>query len=105
MYNRAGLTWLVAQPIEPKRHAYNYPYSGFGYVSEPYKLSHCARGAIFVKDLLIIGDYAGTPEHVKENIATIALTDDEMEIIDSIVANNPVAGDRFNAHGMKYINL
>lgn len=47
----------------------------------------------------------GSPEHIRENVATVALKDAEMALIDSIIANNPVVGDRFNAHGMKYTNV
>lgn len=52
------------------------------------------RVVILIEGRQIFGDDVKSPEHVQENIATIALTDDEMKVIEYIIANNAVVGDR-----------
>ena len=46
-----------------------------------------------------------TPSHVRENAAAQALTAEEMEAVESILSANPVAGERYHAHGMKLTDM
>ena len=48
---------------------------------------------------------AASVKHIQENVATAALTDDEMDTIQSIIEKNPVAGERYHPRGMKHTNL
>ncbi|KAF2864684.1 NADP-dependent oxidoreductase domain-containing protein [Massariosphaeria phaeospora] len=43
--------------------------------------------------------------HIRENAATVALDEEEMNLVDAIIAENPVAGERYHPHGMKMVNL
>ena len=47
---------------------------------------------------------AATVKRVKENSVEIVLDDDEMQEIDSILANFEVKGQRYDAHGMQVVD-
>ncbi|KAF2655024.1 Aldo/keto reductase [Lophiostoma macrostomum CBS 122681] len=44
-------------------------------------------------------------EHIKENLAAVPLTDGQMEILDSIIAEHPIVGERYHPQGTKYANI
>ena len=50
-------------------------------------------------------DVAASVEHIRENANTVPLGDEEMKALDSIIAENPIAGERFHFHGMKHANV
>ena len=44
-------------------------------------------------------------EHIKENVAMEALTEEEMWLDNAIIAEHPILGKRYHSHGMKMVNL
>lgn len=43
-------------------------------------------------------------DHVLENAAATALSEDEMRIVDDILRKHRVIGERYHPHGMKHVN-
>jgi hypothetical protein len=44
-------------------------------------------------------------QHIRENVAAVALNEHEMEVVDAIITKNPIAGARYHPHGMKMVNM
>ncbi|KAL3250619.1 hypothetical protein ABHI18_011092, partial [Aspergillus niger] len=47
---------------------------------------------------------SASEQHIRENAAAVPLSKEEMEAVDAILAQNPIVGERYHAHGMKFIN-